>query len=269
MVKTAILVLMMISFPSLPVMAGEMPALHAKMTAQAYILQKVQANDLVFMGTTHKQPAILDLLANLLPTLRPAGVTHLALEIDSEEQSRIDTFLASGAGLETIRLHAAIDCPAYRRLLRLIATLPPSQRPLIRALDLPVSAYSTGTSRDQWMATQLLGLFQEVPQAKIVAVMGSMHVLRKLDWQPRIGTGQEAIRSRLQRRLPSLSIFSILNIVGDIEPHCDFALRLGKTPGAVAMDLDEQFADWTLGLTRCIALRPAKPHELADGVIVY
>ena len=48
---------------------------------QTYVMEKLSGHDIVFMGTTHRQPSILGLMAGLAPQLQKAGVTHLALEI--------------------------------------------------------------------------------------------------------------------------------------------------------------------------------------------
>lgn len=244
-------------------------AVATPLPAQAYVLEKLRTHALVFMGTTHKQPAILSLVTGLLPRLRAGGVTHLALEIASDQQMDIDRFLGTRAGLAQLALHGAIDCPEYRQLLAVLAALPDDLRPGVRAVDLPPARYGDGVDRDQWMAERLLDIVQSRPDAKVLAVMGSLHVLRKLQWLPRIANGPLSIQARLRARQPDLSIFSIVNIVPRAEPHCDFGRLLGPLPGVTALDLDRRFAGWTLGLTRCIAIAPVEPYELVDGVIVY
>jgi hypothetical protein len=57
--------------------------------AQAYMRHQLSRNDLVLFGTTHKQPPILCLITDLLPELTLLGVTHLALEISSDQQARL------------------------------------------------------------------------------------------------------------------------------------------------------------------------------------
>jgi hypothetical protein len=221
------------------------------------------------LGTTHRQPPILALMAQLLPRLTQAGVTHLALEIGSNQQARLDHYLAGGEGLMQIVLAPAIDCIQYRQFLKVLHRMPSAARPRIIALDLPADRYDGPVSRDFWMATALDQILRAPGQAKILVVLGSLHVLRKFDWQSRIGQGQDSIRTYLSKSQPHLKMFSIVNIVSGREDDCDFSRLLGPLPGIVAVDLDRRFEGWTLGLTRCIALRPSQPYELADGVIVY
>ena len=79
-----------------------------------YLHSKLQKNDIVFLGTTHKKPEILEFIAELIPSLKGLGVTHIGLEIPSDQQEKIDTFMPTGKGLDAIQFHPQIDCPEYR-----------------------------------------------------------------------------------------------------------------------------------------------------------
>jgi hypothetical protein len=241
----------------------------AQAPAQTYVLEKLSRHDVLFMGTTHQQPAIPAFMTALLPHLHAVDVTHLALEIAADQQTHLDRFLATGRGLETIQLHPAIDFAGYRQLLQALADLPPDLRPEVKALDLPPDAYDGPLSRDAYIAAGLLEIFQTRPDAKILVELGSLHVLRYLPWLARLAQRPEAIRTRIQTARPDLRLCSIVQIVGHAEPHCDFGRHYGPLPGIAALDLDARFADWHLGLTRCIAIEPVPPHELAEGVLVY
>jgi hypothetical protein len=61
-----------------------------------YIHSKLQQNDIVFLGTTHKKPEILGFIAELIPTLEKYGVSHVGLEIPSDQQEKIDVFMKTG-----------------------------------------------------------------------------------------------------------------------------------------------------------------------------
>ncbi len=237
--------------------------------AQAYVFEKLRSHNLVFMGTTHKQPPILTLIANLFPHLHAVGVTHVALEISDDQQKRLDRFLENGRGLYTISLLPALDCPQYRHLLTILSRLDAKQRPRVLAIDLPQVHYGGSASRDEYMAMALAEVFQAQPGARILTILGSMHVLHELRWQNRIANGHHSIRTYLGQLQPSLNMFSIVHIVSRVESTCDFGRRLGPLPGTVAMDLDDRFKDWRLGLTACIAIRPTQADQLVDGVIVY
>lgn len=236
---------------------------------QSYILNKLAGHDIVLMGTTHRQPAILGLMARLAPRFRDVGVSHLALEISSDQQARLDRFLDTGTGLASIRIPSAIDCPAYRLLLRTLQRIEPGRRPRVIAVDLPLASYDGKISRDEYMATVLTMTMQEHPHARILAMLGSLHVLRKLRWVDRITAGHPAIRTCLSRWRPDLQVFSIVHIIRGSMRNCDFSRRLGPLPGMMAMDVDACFSGWRLGITACLALEPSQPYELVDGVIVH
>ena len=224
---------------------------------------------MVFMGTTHKQPAILNFMAGLVPCLHGAGVTHLALEISSDQQVNLDRFLAGEAAVEGIALHAAIDCPAYHALLQALARLAPSRRPRVIAIDLPEARYSGAVSRDEYMADRLNATLLRHPHAKILAMLGSLHVLRKLYWIRPSAERHQAIRTYLDRKRPDLKIFSMVHLLGATAVTCDVIHRLEPMPAMVALDVDACVDGWHLGITDCLAVRPSRPDELVDGVILH
>ena len=80
-----------------------------------FILDKARENDVILFGTTHKRDEILDLLAELLPQLAQSGITHIGLEIDTDQQGAIEHYMDTGNGLDEIQILPTIDCPKYRR----------------------------------------------------------------------------------------------------------------------------------------------------------
>lgn len=101
-----------------------------------YLHSKLQQNDILFLGTTHKKPEILGFIAELIPTLEKYGVSHVGLEIPSDQQEKIDVFMKTGIGLDDIKLHTQIDSPEYRNLFQVFRK---SGRPTPVAIDLPRS----------------------------------------------------------------------------------------------------------------------------------
>lgn len=271
--RCLVLMLMAQFFPPPSLIAQRYP----ESDAVAYILDKLVDHDIVFIGTVHRQPRILRLMADVLPRLKENGVTHLALEITSDQQGRIDRYMRSGYGLHGIRLHRDIDCPGYRHLLQILRQLDPDRRPRVVAIDLPLSQYDGATSRNEYMAMRLAAIVQSHDPShaqshsgvKIVSMLGGSHVLRKLNWQNRLFKGQAAIRTYLEQWHPELRMFSLMHIVDQMAKDCDFSRRLSPLKGTVALDLDQRFKGWHLGVTDCMALAPSQPYDLVDGVIVY
>lgn len=262
----SILLIIMAQFASVTMLNAQT---RSAQHVQSYIYEKLDHHDIVFVGTIHRQPAILNQMADLIAHLPETGVTHLALEITSDQQDHIDGFLASGRGLARIALHKAADCPQYRNLFKILGRLHPNQRPKVVAIDLPVSQYGGATTRNQYMAVKLASIVQTQPEAKVLTMLGSLHVLRQLKWHHRVDSGHLAIRTHLKRMVPGLKMFSVVHIVGTGENDCDFSRRLSPLPGTVAIDLDHRYKGWRLGITDCLAVRPSQPYELVDGVIIH
>jgi hypothetical protein len=242
---------------------------HATDAPRNYVTEKLATHDVVFMGTTHRQPRILEFIGSLLPDLHKAGVTHVALEIASDQQDRIRHYLETGTGLERIELAKAIDCPAYRRLLRRMRKMPAAIRPHIHGVDLPTDRYGGPIDRDRWIARELAAITGSLEGVKVLVVIGTLHVLHKLDWQPPLRKAHVAIRTHLTTLQPRLSLFSIVNLVSSVESGCDFSRVYGRRAGIQALDLEPRFRAWRLGFTRWLAIRPAPPHQLVDGLIIY
>ncbi len=262
----AILIMMMVQLSTQPQsIAQPFPVSEAG----AYMLDKLAGHDIVFTGTVHQQPEILKLMAELLPHLIEKGVTHLALEIASDQQFQIDHFMRTGSGLDRIQLHKAIDCPDYRHLFHVLRALDAEQRPRVVAIDLPIAQYASDMTRNEYMALNLSSILKLQPNAKILSMLGGSHVLRKLKWQNRIFKGRAAIRTYLEKWRPGLRMFSVLHIVVQEVAECDFSSRLAPLNEPLAMDLDQRFNGWRLGVTACMALAPSQPYELVDGVVIY
>lgn len=166
--------------------------------AQSYIIKNLKTHNIVFLGTTHKKPAILKFLLKLIPTLHDAGVTHIGLEITSNQQAKIDNFIQTGKKLANIRIHSQIDCPEYRSLLIKLATLDPKIRPKIIVLDLPTFKYHRKTSRDKWMAGSIVKVFHKNPKAKMLVVVGNLHVLKVLNWEEHVPNKHKSIYGYLK-----------------------------------------------------------------------
>ena len=78
-----------------------------------------------------------------------------------------------------------------------------------------------------------------------------------------------SIRQYLTDRRRKLRIFSIGQIIGESVDDCDFRERFSDYEGAVAVDLDERFAGWAMGIVESMAIKSAEVWELLDRVNVY
>jgi hypothetical protein len=96
-------------------------------------------------------------------------------------------------------------------------------------------------------------------------VVGDLHILKKLDWQDHVPNPHKSIREYLSEKRRKLRIFSIGQIIGDSVYKDDFRERFGPIEGVVAVDLDERFSGWKLGIVESMAIKPAEVWELLDG----
>jgi uncharacterized iron-regulated protein len=227
-----------------------------------YIQSRLQQNDIVFLGTKHKQPEILRFVAELIPTLRKQGVSHIGLEIPSDQQEKIDAFMQTGDDLDKIQFHPQIDCPEYRNLLLILRK---SGGPAPVAIDLPYSMHAGDISRDQWMARQLLRLLP----AKILVVVGNLHILKKLEWEEQVPNKSQSIRQYIQKERPETRMWSVGQVIDEDPVKCDFTQVFGPLDGAVALNLDYRCKGWKLGFIFTIAIQTAECFDLVDGLIVY
>jgi len=177
---------------------------------QAYLLEKLNSHEIVFLGTRHKKPPILKFISGLIPKLHNSGVTHIGLEITSGQHYKINKFIKTGAGLSDIQIHPQIDCPEYRNLLNALRALDPNKRPTPIAIDLPKSKYNEPISRDEWMAKSVSKIFQQNPNVKMLVIVGNNHVLKKLDWQDHVPNPHRSIweyllEKRVKRALETIS----------------------------------------------------------------
>ncbi len=155
----------------------------------AYILSKFESHDIVFLGTRHQQPRIEAFLSSLIPSLQSAGVSHICLEIPSDQQAALDNNLAE------IQLWPQIDSPEYRGFLEAIKNNT-SLTPV--AIDLPKSRFNQGISRDEYMARMI------APNTKILVILGNRHVLKKIDWEDHVPSQGKTIYEKLSERFPGV-----------------------------------------------------------------
>jgi hypothetical protein len=236
---------------------------------KSYVLSKLQTHDIVFLGTRHKQPPILIFISELITALHDSGVTHIGMEIESDQQGKIDQFMKNDAGLDEIQIHSQIDCPEYRNLFNVKRGLDPDKSPTPVALDLPKSKYKENISRDEWMTESIAGVFEANPNAKMLVVVGNNHVLKKLDWQDQVINKHRSIREYLTGKRRKLRVASIGQVIGESVYEDDFRREFGHVDGAVAVDLDERYAVWKSSIAQSMAIKPAEVWELLDGLVVY
>jgi len=115
----------------------------------------------------------------------------------------------------------------------------------------------------------MVSFFDTNSSAKMLVIVGNNHILKKLDWQDNVNDKQGSIRRYLSKKRRNLRFFSIGQVIGESVYEDDFRREFGKIDGVVAVDLDERFAGWKLGIVESVAIKHTEVWELLDGLIVY
>lgn len=155
-------------------------------TAQA--LSPLLTEPLVFFGEIHGTNEIPDLVgSHICALVSSRRAVLLGLEIPSEEQTRIDTFLQSSGS--TAQVQALLAGPHWRtarpdgrssqamlRLLELVRTL--KQQPDSKVRVIAFDTWNLEPLRDAVMAKNLAAARTKVRDESTVVLTGNLHALR-------------------------------------------------------------------------------------------
>jgi hypothetical protein len=119
------------------------------------------------------------------------------------------------------------------------------------------------------MTQSIAGVIGNMPDAKILIVLGNNHVLKKLDWLDNVLRKHRSIVEYLSELVLGISMYSIGQLIDENHDGCDFTRRFAHKDGSVVMDCDDSFHGWKIGIASALALKQTVPYELVDGVIVY
>ena len=230
--------------------------------AEGFVMARIQTHHAVFLGTRHHRPKLLQFVGNLLAKASREGLTHVGLEIASDQQDALDRFMAGTAGPEQIRIDPNIACHAYVRLLGQIRACGLKAM----ALDLPRGNWSSAITRDQWMARQLAGAFSRAPDARVLVVAGNLHAVKQIQWlAPNLPTG--GVPHALSKLRPDLRLFSLAQSIDQPSGRCPYTDRFGGRSAPVAVTTTPQSPP--PGFLRLAAAKPMTGIEAVDAVIVY
>jgi hypothetical protein len=118
------------------------------------------------------------------------------------------------------------------------------------------------------MAKTIAEIFKTNPKAKMLVVVGNLHVLKKLDWQDQAPNKLRAIREYLAELSPARKMLSVGRVIGESVYADHFKKRFAAIDGAVAVDLDERFTGWSSAFVQSVAIKSAEVWELLDGMVV-
>ncbi|WP_143083398.1 hypothetical protein [Nitrosomonas communis] len=134
------------------------------------------------MGETHRQPGSIQFFQSLITKyLQQKRCLTVALEIASSQQFIIDKIMQSGGNVEDIQIAPMIDHPAYRAMIADLAKI--SRNGACVKLIAIDGNIESGVGRDEWMAKEIL---QHVGLNPLIALLGNLHALKKIDWNKSI-----------------------------------------------------------------------------------
>ena len=152
------------------------------------IMESMSPGSITLIGESHQRIESTRLIQDLASQfVRQNKCLILALEIDDRQQPIIDKAMAQSASVSGIDIPKVIDHLAMRKMIEHMAMLK------MRSSCLKVVAIDTGLDtphdRDEWMASRLAKLAGNVP---VLALLGSLHTLKKIDWLTKTGKPQVA-----------------------------------------------------------------------------
>ena len=151
----------------------------------------IKPDSITIIGETHRHPESINLFQSLIQShLKNNQCLTVALEINSNQQSVINQGKVSD-----IEISSIIDHPAYRKM---IADLVTQQR---NGACLKLLAIDAGDDidmgRDEWMAISLARLVGETP---VLALLGSLHTLKKVNWDLSMTNGSPSVAEILSEQ---------------------------------------------------------------------
>jgi len=235
----------------------------AAVDPKSFFMSETDSHNVILLGTKHNQPSISLFLTAILPTLAASGVTHVGLEITSDQQPKIDNFTRTGSGLDEIDIFHAIDRPEYRCFLDTVRLC--ELKPV--ALDLPRSMWKSAFTRDEWMARNIGSLFQRESGAKMVVVVGNLHTLKRVDWldATKIDVFLPGYLSRYEPDLKTLSVLSDCSDTASGSCQVRIKYRAAEKP----VVLDARGLDLRPCVLDIIAAKPMKAEDITDAVMLY
>ncbi len=148
-------------------------------TVYDQIAQGLTPNSITLIGESHQRPESIVFFGSLVKYyLHRNRCLTVALEISSDQQSLIDKIQQDQATVANMKIASPIDHPPLRKLIQDLAEMRINGKCLkLVAVD---ADFKPGVERDQWIAKKLIELSRD---ATVLALLGSLHTLKKIDWE--------------------------------------------------------------------------------------
>lgn len=220
------------------------------------ILASMKPNSITIIGETHKRPEAIKFFQSLITGyLQQNKCLTIALEIASSQQSVIDEIKQGKAIVADIKITTVIDHPPFRALINDLIEMQNYNDCLkLIAID---AGLELKTNRDEWMAIQLT---DKVGQAPVLALLGNLHTLKKVDWNPALVKKEPYVAEILAAR--GFKVKSYPQVWRD--RTCNSKIRL--------ISADEPNASKLLNTDLFALLNASKPEtgtDIIDGIVLW
>jgi uncharacterized iron-regulated protein len=147
--------------------------------AQNRIVEGLEPHTITIIGERHKRPESIQFFRELISSyLQQGGCLTIALEIASDQQTTLDEIVEGRMAVADIDIPPMVNHPPYRSLIDDLATM--KRRGTCLNL-IAIDGGELNVNRDEWMAERLANL---VSQAPVLALLGNLHTLKRVDWHP-------------------------------------------------------------------------------------
>lgn len=220
------------------------------------ILEGIRPHSITIIGETHKRPESFQFFQSIINDyLQKNKCLTVALEIASNQQSTIDQVIKGNAKVSDIEISPPIDHPDFRILIENLAKLQKNNDCFkLIAVDAGIKMKS---DRDKWMAKELT---RQIKQTPILTLLGSLHTIKKVNWNPEIGKEFPYVAEILTAK--GYSVYTYPQIWKDRECNTKYRLIRANEPEATKLVVDSLFAVLN-------ALKPTSVSNIIDGIILW
>jgi uncharacterized iron-regulated protein len=131
----------------------------------------------MIIGERHKRPESIQFFRGLISRyLQQGKCLTVALEITSDQQATLDEIVEGRKAVADIEIPPMVDHPSYHSLIDDLVTM--KRRGACLKL-IAIDGEELNVNRDEWMAERLA---KQISQAPILALLGNLHTLKRVDW---------------------------------------------------------------------------------------
>lgn len=220
------------------------------------ILKGIKPDSLTIIGETHKRSESYLLFQSLIDDyLKQHRCLTVALEIASSQQEVIDRFIENKAKVSDIEVAPPIDHPEFRTLIENLAELQRQNTCFkLIAVDADIKLK---TDRDVWMADRFI---EEIGGRPVIALLGSMHTLKKVVWNPELTRKPPYVPEILISKGHQVQTYP--QIWKDRDCNAHYRLIEANKPEATELVVNSLFSVLN-------AAKPTSVSNIVDGVLLW